>query len=44
MACTPCPPGEDQEKEKVVGSYLPFSSVDSAGIVGLSILYSISEE
>jgi hypothetical protein len=31
VACAPCPPGEDQEKGKVVGP-LPsfFSSVDSA--------------
>ena len=27
MACTPCPPGEDQEKGEVVGPYLPTSLV-----------------
>jgi hypothetical protein len=38
VVCTACPPGEDQEKGKVVGPYVPFfSSVDRARYRGDSI-------
>jgi hypothetical protein len=38
VACSPCPPGEDQEKGKVVSPYVPFfSNVDSARYRGDSI-------
>jgi hypothetical protein len=38
VACTPCPPGEDQEKGEVVGPYVPFfSNVVSARYSGDSI-------